>query len=49
MTAARAHPPPIQPSSIDPSGAIRALAPAFAAVTEIVRTTVASANAWPRA
>src|SRR5271170_5012814 len=48
-TAARAQPPPIQPSSIEPSGPIKALAPAFAAVTETVRTTVASANAWPRA
>ena len=46
-TAARAQPPPIHPSSIEPSGPIKALAPAFAAVTEIVRTTVASANVWP--
>ena len=46
-TAARAQPPPIQPSSIEPSGPIKALAPAFAAVTETVRTTVASANVWP--
>ena len=48
-TAARAQPPPIQPSSIEPSGPIKAFAPAFAAVTETVRTTVASANVWPLA
>src|SRR5271169_6127159 len=48
-TAARAQPPPIQPSSIEPSGFISAFAPALAAVTDTVRTTVASANVSPPA
>src|SRR5271170_7221253 len=46
-TAARAQPPPIQPSEIVPSGKITALAPALAAVAATVRTTVASANGSP--
>ena len=46
-TAARAQPPPIQPSEIVPSGRITAFAPAFAAVAATVRTTVASANGSP--
>ena len=41
-TAPRAQPPPIQPAAIVPSGRMTALAPALAAVTETVRTTVAS-------
>src|SRR5262245_4235109 len=41
-TAPFAQPPPIQPAAIVPSRLITALAPAFAAVTETVRTTVAS-------
>ena len=44
-TAPRAQPPPIQPATIVPSGRMIALAPAFAAVTDTVRTTVASTNA----
>ena len=48
-TAARAQPPPIQPSEIVPSGRITAFAPAFAAVAATVRTTVASANGSPAA
>ena len=48
-TAARAQPPPIQPSAIEPSAPISALAPALAAVTETVRTTVASAKGSPLA
>src|SRR5262252_3153056 len=48
-TAARAQPPPIQPSEMVPSGRITALAPAFAAVAATVRTTVASANGSPAA
>src|SRR5712664_4598937 len=40
-TAPRAQPPPIQPATMVPSGRMIALAPAFAAVTETVRTTVA--------
>ena len=47
MTAARAQPPPIQPAEIDPSRRITALAPALAAVSETVRTTVATANGSP--
>jgi hypothetical protein len=43
-TAARAQPPPIQPSEMMPSGRITALAPALAAVAATVRTTVASAQ-----
>ena len=46
-TAARAQPPPIQPSLIVPSGRITALAPAFAAVAATVRTTVASTKGVP--
>jgi hypothetical protein len=46
-TAARAQPPPIQPSDMVPSGRITALAPAFAAVAATVRTTVARANGSP--
>src|SRR5579862_393995 len=46
-TAARAQPPPTQPSEIVPSGRITALAPALAAVAATVRTTVASANGTP--
>jgi hypothetical protein len=46
-TAARAQPPPIQPSEMVPSGRITALAPALAAVAATVRTTVASANGTP--
>ena len=46
-TAARAQPPPIQPSEMVPSGRITALAPALAAVAATVRTTVASANGSP--
>src|SRR5215813_9297177 len=49
MTAARAQPPPIQPSETVPSGRITALAPALAAVAATVRTTVASANGSPLA
>src|SRR5215831_8938882 len=45
MTAARAQPPPIQPSEIVPSGKITALA----AVAATVRTTVASTNGSPAA
>src|SRR5262245_21397676 len=48
-TAARAQPPPIQPSEIVPSGRITAFAPALAAVAATVRTTVASANGSPLA
>src|SRR6266545_1469648 len=48
-TAARAQPPPIQPSEMVPSGRITAFAPALAAVAATVRTTVASANGWPAA
>jgi len=48
-TAARAQPPPIQPSDSVPSGRITALAPALAAVAATVRTTVASANGSPLA
>ena len=44
-TAPRAQPPPIQPATMVPSGRMIALAPAFAAVTDTVRTTVASTNA----
>src|SRR6516165_10050919 len=44
-TAPRAQPPPIQPATIVPSGAMIALAPAFAAVTDTVRTTVARTKA----
>src|SRR5262249_57155753 len=47
--AAGAHPPPIQPSEIVPSGKITALAPALAAVAATVRTTVASTNGSPAA
>ncbi len=43
-TAPRAQPPPIQPATMVPSGRMIALAPAFAAVTDTVRTTVASTN-----
>src|SRR5262249_62179325 len=46
-TAARAQPPPIQPSEMVPSARITALAPALAAVAATVRTTVASANGSP--
>src|SRR6202451_3801462 len=46
-TAARAQPPPIQPSEMVPSGRITALAPALAAVAATVRTTVATANGCP--
>src|SRR5262245_25964111 len=49
ITAARAQPPPIQPSEIVPSGKITALAPALAAVAATVRTTVASTNGSPAA
>src|SRR5262249_47984743 len=48
-TAASAQPPPIQPAVTEPSRRIRALAPALAAVTATVRTTVASANGSPAA
>ena len=41
-TAPRAQPPPIHPATIVPSDRMIALAPAFAAVTDTVRTTVAS-------
>ena len=44
-TAPRAQPPPIQPATMVPSGRMIAFAPAFAAVTDTVRTTVASTNA----
>src|SRR5262245_2893408 len=47
--AARAQPPPNQPSEIVPSGRITAFAPAFAAVAATVRTTVASATGSPAA
>ena len=47
ITAARAQPPPIQPSDTEPSGRMIAFAPALAAVTETVRTTVASAKGSP--
>src|SRR4029077_11706610 len=40
--APRPPPPPIHPATIVPSGRMIALAPAFAAVTDTVRTTVAS-------
>src|SRR5580704_7616772 len=46
-TAARAQPPPIQPSEIVPSARMIAFAPALAAVAATVRTTVASAKASP--
>src|SRR5208283_3406683 len=46
-TAPRAQPPPIQPAEIVPSGRMMALAPAFAAVTATVRTTVAMAKGSP--
>src|SRR3979411_2839473 len=42
--AARGARPPIHPARIVPSGRMIALAPAFAAVTDTVRTTVASTN-----
>ena len=44
-TAPLAQPPPIQPATIVPSGRMIAFAPALAAVTETVRTTVASTKA----
>src|SRR6267378_757225 len=44
-TAPRAQPPPIQPATMVPSGRMIAFAPAFAAVTDTVRTTVARTNA----
>src|SRR6202167_37952 len=40
-----AQPPPIHPATIVPSGRIMAFAPALAAVTDTVRTTVASTKA----
>src|SRR4051812_46642969 len=43
-TAPRAQPPPIQPATMVPSGRMIALAPALAAVTDTVRTTVARTN-----
>src|SRR5262245_6342467 len=49
ITAARAQPPPIQPSEIVPSAKITALAPALAAVAATVRTTVASTTGSPAA
>src|SRR5258708_17995951 len=48
-TAARAQPPPIQPSDTVPSERITALAPALTAVAATVRTTVASAKGSPLA
>ena len=45
-------PEAIQPATIVPSGRMIALAPAFAAVTDTVRTTVASSRggvSWPPA
>ena len=48
-TAARAQPPPIQPADMVPSLRIRALAPALAAVSATVRTTVATAKGSPDA
>src|SRR5262245_56688860 len=44
-TAPRAQPPPIQPATMVPSGRMIAFAPALAAVTDTVRTTVASTKA----
>jgi hypothetical protein len=44
-TAPRAQPPPIHPAAMLPSERITALAPALAAVTETVRTTVARTKA----
>src|SRR5258705_13302498 len=43
-SAAGAHPPPINPATIVPSGRMIALAPALAAVTDTVLTTVARTN-----
>src|ERR1700686_828907 len=43
-TAPRAQPPPIQPATTFPSGRMIALAPALAAVTDTVLTTVARTN-----
>src|SRR5262249_14658039 len=48
-TAARAQPPPIQPSQMVPSGRMTALAPALSPVVATVRTTVANANGLPAA
>src|SRR5579864_985822 len=44
-TAPLAHPPPIHPATMVPSGRMMAFAPALAAVTDTVRTTVASTKA----